>query len=56
MCKVPSLQDSGRALVGIYTHAIGGRYGEFEDMVAILDAGVVPVDYQNDGLNTVSSV
>jgi ankyrin repeat protein len=28
------------------------RYGELEDMVAILDEGVVPVDYQNDGLNT----
>jgi ankyrin repeat protein len=28
------------------------RYGEFEDMVAILDENVVPVDYQNDGLNT----
>jgi len=28
------------------------RYGEFEDMVAILDGGTVPVDYQNDGLNT----
>lgn len=28
------------------------RYGEFEDMVAILDEGVVPVDYQNEGLNT----
>lgn len=28
------------------------RYGEFEDMVAILNHGTVPVDYQNDGLNT----
>ena len=28
------------------------RYGEFEDMVAILDEGIVPVDYQNGGLNT----
>ena len=28
------------------------RYGEFEDMVAILNENVVPVDYQNDGLNT----
>jgi hypothetical protein len=28
------------------------RYGEIEDMVAILDENVVPVDYQNDGLNT----
>ena len=28
------------------------RYGEFEDMVAILNENVVPVDYQNEGLNT----
>ncbi|KAJ1481207.1 hypothetical protein T484DRAFT_1954781 [Baffinella frigidus] len=29
------------------------RYDELEDMCAILDEGVVPIDYQNAGLNTV---
>jgi hypothetical protein len=28
------------------------RYGELEDMVAILNENVVPIDYQNEGLNT----
>ena len=28
------------------------RYGELEDMLTILNENVVPIDYQNDGLNT----